>query len=188
MPLSGIKNINQKISTPYQPVTLLAAKTVQNQTSQKLLKCLIDPGSDELFIHEHCLPKGMTPQLINPCPQITLSGMSTHDHIIHLHDIILPEFLQTKHITESFTCYVSKHNNNTDIILGNNVLQPLGINCLSNKQQIQWMEHTIPYKPPSFTTVHTVSIPEMDDPESIAFTTEIKDSNYYAVDTDAVAQ
>ena len=40
------------------PITLMTVKTIQNQESRKLLRCLVDSGGSHTMIHSSCLPPG----------------------------------------------------------------------------------------------------------------------------------
>ena len=49
-----------------------------------------------------------------------------------------------------FVCYVSKQDTNTEVILGNDWLQAIGINCNCNgtNNTISWFDtKNVPYKP-----------------------------------------
>jgi transposase InsO family protein len=106
----------------------------------------MDPGSDHSYIHERTLPKGAVPQITRPTPTRTLNGVSNYNRIVELQGILLPEFSRSKRIERPFKCYVSQHDSKVDIILGNDFLIAVGINCNGADQTITWLDNSVPYK------------------------------------------
>ena len=83
---------------PLHPITILIPALIQKIPSFSPLKVLMDPGSDALFIHENCLQKGATPQLIKPGLITTLNGSTTYNCVLWLDQIMLPKFSKSKRI------------------------------------------------------------------------------------------
>jgi hypothetical protein len=56
------------------PSSLVITATIQKHWSAILLKALFDPGSDNMFIHEWCLPPVASPLVSNKASGSTLAG------------------------------------------------------------------------------------------------------------------
>ena len=116
--------------SPLRPITFMIAECIQGERTKLPLKVLMNPGSDFSYIPERVLPKGAVPKTaVRAAPTKTLTGIQTFDRMVELKGVILPEFSRSKKIDEISVCYVAKQHTNTDVILGNDFLQAIGINC-----------------------------------------------------------
>jgi hypothetical protein len=97
----------------------------------------MDPGSDHSYLHEQIFLKGAVPQITKALPTKTLNETTNYTRIIELQMILLPELSCSKRINKIFKCYVSTHETNTNIILGNDFLTAVGINCDENNTNSQ---------------------------------------------------
>ena len=83
------------------PSSIAVARTIQGQSSARLLKVLFDSGGTKTFINSKCLPKGATPSLLSqPLQGITAAGRLVANRVVHLEQIVLPEFSRSKKIDE----------------------------------------------------------------------------------------
>ena len=110
-------------------------------------------------------------------------------------NLILPEFSPTRHIDFPFNCIVTDHSAAHDIILGNDFLQTVGIDCLGSTQQIQWMGIELPYRAPEelgteghISKAFLDSVSASTDPyDNTCFVSSLLESKNEKVDTKAVA-
>ena len=128
----------------------MIAQSIQGQTVRLPIRVLMDPGSDFSYIHERVIPKGAVPKITVPLATSTLSGTTAYDRVVELSGIQLPEFSRSMRINRLFRCYVSNQKGNTDLILGNDFLTAVGVNCNGEDQTMSWIGNSIPYKPPCY--------------------------------------
>ena len=84
---------------------------------------------------------------VRPASTKTLNGTQNFDRMVKLKGMLLPEFSRSKKINEMFVCNVSKEDTNIDVILGNDFLQAIDINCDGTNITINWINTTVLYKP-----------------------------------------
>jgi hypothetical protein len=80
------------------PSSLLITRTIQNTRSLQPFKTLFDPGSDNTFIHERCLPPGATPIVTGTNTGRTLASTFTTTRLAQMENIILPEFHRSRKV------------------------------------------------------------------------------------------
>ena len=157
----------------------------------------MDPGSDRSFIHERVIPKGAVPKVIRPKVTRTLSGTTNYTRVVELQGILLPEFSRSKHIDRKFECFVSNHVGTTDVILGNDFLIAVGINCNGADQTITWLDSKVPYKPNNYFNdkqqmyvdfLDSLSPDEEINDEDETNPSQILEAKYDKTDVNEVAQ
>jgi hypothetical protein len=72
--------------------SLLIARTIQNTRSLQPFRTLFDPGLENTFIHERCLPPGATPIVTSSNNGRTLASTFTTTRLVQMENTILPEF------------------------------------------------------------------------------------------------
>jgi hypothetical protein len=107
----------------------------------------MDPGSDCCYVHERALPKGAAPKITKSSPVKTLNGTTKCNRVVKLDGLILPEFSRSRRIDNAFVYFVSNQDMNTDMILGNDFLQAIGINCNGNNAIGAWFKTSMLCKP-----------------------------------------
>jgi len=183
----------------------LMADFIQGVHYKRPLKVLFDTGSDKTFIKRQSLPKGATPSLSSKAINVsTLTGNQEVKATVKLQGVTLPEFSTSTKIDKSIQAYVFDHESTYDVILGNDVLIPLGFNFLSSSKTMQWMGSTVEYKPLTYFEDAQVggfvneaycfawesSIEKsIDEHFPCCFaTTKIKESKYEIVPTEQIIQ
>ena len=133
-----------------KPIGLLKADRIQNIVHNKPLKVLFDTGSANTFIHVKCLPKGAVPNLTNRINVLTLTGTKQTNRSVILKGISLPEFSPTKKIDQDVHAYVFDQDSPYDMIVGNDVLLPIGFDFLLSIKAMKWFDSIVPWKPISY--------------------------------------
>ena len=74
-------------------MTVLIVCTIQQQRCTKVLKVLLDSGSNATLMHERCLPMGAVP-IKAPRTQTTTTASDSFDlsRSVHIRGMQLPEF------------------------------------------------------------------------------------------------
>jgi hypothetical protein len=160
-------------------------------------------GSNKTFIHRRVLPTGATSQTVPSIPVTTIQGVDKVNQHVTLSTIALPEFLPTLHIDKNIAALVFDSSNTIyDMIIGNDIMVPLGINISCTMQTIQWQDIQIPWKPFSYfdssvlTNVMTIESHAFfishDDPletyYQMAQVGKILESKYNRVNIDEAAE
>jgi hypothetical protein len=132
------------------PSSIAVARTIQGQKSAELLKVLFDSGGTKTVINSKCLPPGATPSLLKqPLQGITTAGRLTANRIVHLRDIVLPEFSRSKKIDDQWA-YVFDSDSHYDIIFGCDFLLKIGLDTKFSTKTTVWMDQEIAMKSPRF--------------------------------------
>ena len=179
---------DQTVTPPIKkPTTLMVVSKIQDQPGQrKLLKVLLDSGSDKTMIHRRCLPKGATPfKLATPQIGNTLAGNLESTQGVWLQDLVLPEFGSTRRI-QTQKALVFDGNLSYDAILGLDFLTPTGIDICLSDQTIRWLGKSVPMKGREYwddpiQTYLTLNPEDEDaslDGESDAFVTALRNAKY----------
>jgi hypothetical protein len=196
-PLSDEADALLNIGKPTRPITHMIAHTIQGHRTRLPLKVLMDPGSDHSYIHARVLPKGAVPSTVRSRRTKTLSGIIDYNRKVELKGILLPELSRSKHIEKRFECFVSEHPSNTDVILGNDFLIAVGINCNGSDQTITWLDNSIPYKTVDYFEqkqqlymdfLESLSPEEGINEDDETCTSQILQAKYQKVDSKEVAE
>jgi len=180
--------------------TLMMALRIQGHESTRLLRVLLDSGSDRTFFSSRCLPPGACPTLLpSSVSGSTLAGLLTSNRTVRLQEVLFPEFTKSKRFsgTEAF---VFDGPCPYDVILGSIDQRRIGINLQYSTGIMQWYDIEIPMKEPG-TWNNRINLMmallndqfDDDDEETFGsycecFATEILEAKYEAHDPDAVAQ
>ena len=103
------------------PATICTANTIGLIRSRKLLRVLLDSGSNACLIKRSALPKGIIPKDLNSKKSFTtLAGILSAKQMVTLRDIRLPEFDKNRRITQQRALIFDSKTCKYDIILGTN--------------------------------------------------------------------
>ena len=193
------------LSNTVRPITTMYCKQIQNLPNTQLLRVLFDSGSDKTFVNRRCLPKGTQCTTVPGRKVQGIHGTEVHRHEVILSDIMLPEFSTSLKVKGSIKATVFNNDSSIyDIILGNDVLVPLGIDILCATLSVRWLDEMIPFRPADyFANQPSASFvsEQADDPFDDLLTfreqraheagyksKDILESKYEAVDPIQVAQ
>ena len=110
------------------PATICTANTIGHLRSRKLLKVLLDSGSNASLIKRSALPKGIILKELDSKKSFsTLAGTLDTQQMVTLRDVRLPEFDKNRHILQQRALVFDNENCKYDIILGTNFLSKTGI-------------------------------------------------------------
>ena len=143
---------------------------VHGHKVKKPLKVLFDTGSDRTMINSKALPKGVTPMKKRDPENINgIHGAKVLDREVLLQGMIFPEFTSSIKIPGPARATVFDNKNSQhDIILGMDLMQPIGFNIDCEKRQITFQGHEVPFRPADYFSsgAFTAStlVDEKDDP------------------------
>ena len=197
-------NIDNK-SLKLRPMGIMLAKLIQNAPSKRPLKVLFDSGSDATFIHQSALPEHVAGKRCADLKINTLSeGHTSTNRKVTLKHIQLPEFSPTRKIDKAFSAYVfNKANCKYDLIIGLDVMIPLGIDVLTSSRTVRWQGLQVPFRSKDYFLQQ--GFEETPENESFCMFTdtfvdnidcfsvtnplvgEIKSNTYSSVQTDEIA-
>jgi Retroviral aspartyl protease len=152
--LSGSNEINLNPSVENQTLSsnlrlrsvgLIRVDKIHNASSGKILKVLFDTGSDKTLINMHALPKQAVPAKDkNPSNITGLHNTKPLDRYVMLEGIQFPEFAPTSKVAKAIKAIVYNNNDsNYDVIIGMDVLQPLGYKIDCGTLTVSWNEVSI---------------------------------------------
>ena len=179
------------------PLVIAVIKEIMGLPSKKPLRALADTGSKSTFVYRTALPAGCKTTSLEKA--INTQLLDTHTTIsskVTLSDIVFPEFSTTRHVTKDVHAYVVDAEATAfDIVLGQDILVPLGIDVINSRQVCTWMGDEVPFRQVAAPTkrfqqmqqlyVNSYSIEEEDDTYCHA-TAEILSAKYDAADLDEV--
>ena len=148
---------NLNFRNQLKPIGLIKAKSIQFMNSNKVLKVLFDTGSDTTFISRKALPKGCNPKTVTNFEVMGIGGKKPHNQSVVLKDIIFPEFSPTRKIDKTIKAIVLEDECPYDIILGVDVMVPLGIDVSCTTQTISWSDLKVSWKPQKYFDDSTLS-------------------------------
>ena len=135
MPSNGI-NLN---TLQLKPISLMIIDTIQGHKSRLPLKVLFNSGLDVTLINQKALPHGCLPKKESTIPINMVHGNSPLTQMVKLQKFCLPEFSNSLHITMPHSALVFNNPNlSHDIIMGLDLLHPLGIDPSPSTQTVQW--------------------------------------------------
>ena len=110
------------------PATIYTANTIGLQHSRKLIRVLLDSGSNACLIKRSALPTGIIPKNLNDKKSFrTLAGTLTANQMVTMRDIRLPEFNRSTTIAQQRALIFDNPNCKYDLILGTNFLSKTGM-------------------------------------------------------------
>ena len=150
MPSNGI-NLN---ALQLKPISLMIVDTIQGHKSRLPLKVLFDTGLDVTLINWKALPRGCLPKKESNIPINMVHGNSPLTQMVELQKFCLPEFSNSLHVTMPHSALVFDNPNlSHDIIMGLDLLCPLGIDPSPSTQTVRWQEHIILFKPRGYYNI-----------------------------------
>ena len=135
-----------------KPIGLLTIAKIQNFQNNKPLRVLFDTGSDKTFINRSALPVGANSETTAKTVRVnTINGINPMNQIVSLKLLGLPEFSPTQKADgENYKAYVFNKSSPYDIILGLDIMVPLGIDVSCTTQTVTWNGTKVPWKPRTY--------------------------------------
>ena len=130
---------------------IMFARKIQRNGSGQPLKVLFDTGSDKTLFNLRALPKGTSPKTIEGQRVVGVHNTEILNQEVLLEDICFPEFSATQRVPGPIRAVVFKNPESTyDVIIGMDLLQPLGfiINC--DTKTISWNDNVVPFRPADY--------------------------------------
>ena len=150
------------------------------------LRVLFDTGSSASFISRKVLPKGVIPRPICNVITTTISGSQHLQGIVTLRGIMFPEFTTSRRISTPINALVFDNDAcSVDLIFGTDVLIPLGIDIHNSRQEVRWMDKTIPLYSQPKNKRGTTTVFYIEDTECHV---NMTDAKYEKIDTNEVVQ
>jgi hypothetical protein len=130
-----------------RPIGMMTVGSIQKQKHSKPLRVLFDSGSDVTFINLASLPKGIHAKRTSVQLRTVAGSAKVLSRAVTLENVCFPELSPTRRFDKEITAIVSSHTGSYDVILGNDVLVPAGIDILASTQTIQWFDVHVPWQP-----------------------------------------
>ena len=151
--MPSVVNVNDELSSlKLRPTGVMVIDRIQKQKSKRPLKVLFDPGSDITFVHRRCLPNGAVPsKLERPIAIGTVApDRAMHENKVTIQGIRFPEFTSTSRIDMPATAVVMDADSTYDVILGLDILIPLGIDVSCSTKTVTWNNMSVPFRPANY--------------------------------------
>jgi len=151
MELYDIEDIEYHVPDPKArpqntPITILAANTIGCCQSRKILRVLLDTGSEVTLISRAVVPDAAMPKQTSSLKTVsTLAGTLMSNQVVSLRDIRLPEFDSNRKI-ESKKCLIFDQPCQYDMILGSDFLAQVKIDISYKNKCVSWFGNTIPLR------------------------------------------
>ena len=130
------------------PATICTANTIGTLRSRKMLRVLLDSGSNSTLINKKALPKGIIPKELAEAKSFkTLAGKLTTSQMVTLRDVRLPEFDKNRRISQQRALIFDSPNCKYDVILGTNFLSKAGIKLDYSTGNMAWYDNVLPMRP-----------------------------------------
>ena len=174
--------------------------TMQKTRVNCILKVLFDSGCDKTMLKLSSLPKGINPTLGRKRKITGVTSSSSTDKEVSLQDLNFPEFSTALRVPGPITVIVMPNDTPYDLIIGMDLMQPLGIDIHNSTKTVCWNDKRIPFKPYDYFTsgLYQSSLLEAmaesldnadDDPLHQGYhSKDIYSSNYGKSDPRAVAE
>jgi hypothetical protein len=178
------------------PITILAANTIGCCQSRKILRVLLDTGSEVTLISRAVVPDAAIPKQTSSLKTVsTLAGTLTSNQVVSLQDIRLPEFDSNRKI-ESKKCLIFDQPCRYDMILGSDFLAQVKIDISYKNKCVSWFSNTIPlrnrrdFMRPDFNDLvecfeSQIGEDDLGDDWMESYVTRILDAKYEKLDLDA---
>ena len=140
-------NFLLELDSALSPCTTLLVKSIQGHAFNQSLRALFDTGSDSSHIQQRVLPEEAgSSTMVEPKTIVGMTGTASISQEVELQDMLLPEFSQSRRISDPFKCYVMDNKSVYDIILGRDFLMTVGIDILNSTQEMQWLDNKLPFR------------------------------------------
>ena len=143
-------------------VPQLRAKVKLGKISHVFNKVLLDSGGSKSLIARSKIPAHMKPSYSkNPFPAVGTSGTRTHKESIIFDRLSFPDFEMQSWISD-VECFVFEDDGHSsyDLILGRDILKPIGMEMNFANEKINWQHVTLPF-------TERGKIPTIPQPEAI---------------------
>ena len=128
--------------------SIMVVENIHCHGSGKLLRVCFDSGGDRTMIHMNALPKGVNHMTLDKraCMN-TLAGTYGSGGEVLLKNLRLPEFDKSQNIKNQ-RALVFNVNCRYDAILGNNLINRVGIDIRGSNGTVEWLGNVIPMRAP----------------------------------------
>jgi transposase InsO family protein len=178
------------------PTLIVVVDTINGVTSQRPLRALVDTGSKRSFIYRSALPEQCVPDDTYKYSVKLLDQNTSINKKVKLNDIVLPDLNANRHISRPCTMLVAEAEATMfDMIIGQDLSIPLGIDVINSKRIVTWMDDITPFRVLAnrnqrFQELQQQYIESFSDDEDYdqdyCHTVEIHSANYHKFDTDEV--
>ena len=193
--------VDELQSLRLRAISIMNIAKVQKTPTHAPFRVLFDTGADLTMFNRNALPKGARPANGKDHNVSGIHGMQLMNQEVMLEDIVFPEFSATQKVPGPIRAIVFQNDHsNYDVILGMDVLQPLGFKIDCDTNTIQWNDNIVPFRPSDYfdkiVFTSTLFDDEMDDlvddtnaPAIAGYKSKtILPSHYEEVDTDKIAR
>lgn len=128
------------------PTSIMIAKHIHGKESRRILRVLFDSGASHTMINRSCLPLNTQDDPTDRRkPLATIAGSYQPSGRVRLHNIVLPEFDNSRTIRGN-TAYVFDAQCAYDVIMGRDLLSQIGLVMDFHNGLMHWMTRTAPMK------------------------------------------
>jgi hypothetical protein len=129
---------------------IASVSKMQNTVSDKPLKTLFDPGSDKTFLNRRILPRGVNGDTVDTSAVNALDGADETNQKVVLEGLTAPGFSATQRTDKKAAAHVfNQPDSPYDLVLGLDLLVPLGIDASCLTQTMTWLGDSVSWKPKS---------------------------------------
>ena len=128
------------------PATLVTTAAIHFHLSQRPLVALLDSGSTATLFNRRALPSGCNTFTLPKCTTVTTAGTFTSSQGLYLTDLKLIEFSPTKKINSVTMRVFNSPECVYDIIIGRDLLIPMGMDLRFSDKVMVWEEKEVPMK------------------------------------------
>ena len=132
-----------------EPVPQVCVEVKYENANYRFQTALLDSGGSRSLIARSKIPSHMSPRISKkPYPALGTAGTQTHQESIIFDRICFPNFNMETWITDvEFFVFEDEGHSVYDLIIGRDVLKPLGLELNFAKEEIRWMNDTLPFTP-----------------------------------------
>jgi hypothetical protein len=128
------------------PIGIMTVDTIQGQSYKRPLKVSFDSGSTLTMINPRTLPDGITPHKLERTIALQTGGGAVKSpYEVKVRKLLFPELSPTRCYTNEVEAIVHPHTSRHDVLLGINVMVPMGIDLSSSTRTVQWGELSVPW-------------------------------------------
>ena len=151
-----------------EKVPQVRAKVKIGNTNHTFNTALLDSGGSKSLIARSKIPVSMKPKLSkNPFPAVGTSGTQIHKDSITFERLSFPDFEMPSWISNiELFVFEDEGHSSYDLIIGRDILKPMGIEMNFAREEINWQDVTLPF-------TQRGKIPTIKEPGSIREAEEV---------------
>ncbi len=129
------------------PIGIMSVATIQGQAVQRPLKVLFESGSMVTLINPRVLPENtVSHKLKRSLSVYTVGGTVVLREGVILRTLRFPELSTTRSFVTPVEAITCPHTRDYDVILGTDVLTPVGLDVHTSTQTIRWGDLSVPWR------------------------------------------